>query len=113
MAIILDTKDWAERPGEWIGELQLGAYDAGICLIFNLTEKGGGPKLHRHPYAETFIIRSGRAIFTLGDNKVEARPGQILIAPAGMPHAFTNPDDAILETIDVHESGKFITEWLE
>jgi mannose-6-phosphate isomerase-like protein (cupin superfamily) len=39
--------------------------------------------------------------------------GQIHIAPPNTPHKFTNVGPGHLETIDIHDNGKFITEWLE
>src|SRR5215207_3600986 len=36
---------------------------------------GGGPKLHRHPYEEVFIVQEGTATFTAGDETVEVKSG--------------------------------------
>lgn len=114
MARIIERKEWADHPDRWQGELQCGQYGADICIIFNiLPEPGGGPRLHQHPYAETFIVRSGTGLFTLGDQQITATAGQILIAPPDTPHKFTNVGSGPLETIDIHNSGKFITHWLE
>ncbi len=114
MAKVIDRSDWAHSPVAWDGEIQCGPHGANLCLIFNLIEKpGGGPRLHTHPYAETFIIREGRGLFTVGEQKIEATAGQILIAPAGVPHKFTNLGPGPLETIDIHENGTFVTDWLE
>ena len=55
---------------------------------------GAGPRLHSHPYAETFVIRSGRALFTIGGETVEATAGQILVAPKDTPHKFRISDPA-------------------
>jgi hypothetical protein len=36
-----------------------------ISIIQEYTDKAGsGPRLHRHPYSETFIVRRGEALFT-------------------------------------------------
>ena len=59
------------------------------------------------------MIRRGRARFTLGDEQVEAAEGDILVAPAGLPHKFENLGPGPLETIDIHQNGSFATEWLE
>ena len=32
------------------------AYDAPVSFFLLLTKRGEGPGLHRHPYAETFIV---------------------------------------------------------
>jgi len=114
MAHVIEREDWAEHLDRWQGELQCGAYGADICIIFNfLPEPGGGPRLHRHPYAETFIVRSGIGLFTVGDQQITATAGQILITPPDTPHKFTNIGPGPLETTDIQPNGKFITEWLE
>jgi mannose-6-phosphate isomerase-like protein (cupin superfamily) len=114
MAKVIDRTDWADHPALWKGEWEGATAGAAISVIFNRqTEPGGGPRLHSHPYAETFIIRSGEAVFTVGGETIRARAGQIVVVPAGVPHKFTNPGPEPLESIDIHESGRFITEWLE
>ncbi|QCI67393.1 cupin domain-containing protein [Phreatobacter stygius] len=114
MAQLIRREDWAFEPGRWHGEWQGAAAGAGVSVIFvSQTEIGAGPKLHRHPYPETFIVRTGRALFTVGEREIEVEAGQILVAPANVPHKFGNLGPGLLETIDIHESGGFITEWLE
>ena len=114
MTHVINREDWADDLEYWRGELQGGAHGANISMIFSrLAEAGGGPRLHRHPYPETFIIRSGEALFTVGGEEIRADAGQIVIVPSNTPHKFTNAGSTPLETIDIHESGKFITEWLE
>lgn len=113
MHSIIDRSEWAEESDKWLGEVQLGAHGGNLCLIFNLMPPGRGPRLHRHPYAETFIIRAGRALFTVSEHTVEAGSGQIVVVPADTPHKFINPGPDVLETIDIHERGSFVTEWLE
>jgi mannose-6-phosphate isomerase-like protein (cupin superfamily) len=106
--------DWLENPEIFHGEWQGGAHGAGICVIVNHIERvGAGPRLHMHPYAETFVVRTGHARFTVGDATIEARDGDILVAPAGTPHKFENLGPGPLQTIDIHENGEFITNWLE
>lgn len=86
---------------------------APASLIFFDGPPGSGPKLHRHPYVEVFVILEGRATFTVGDAVIEASGGQILIAPAGVPHKFVNSGDGPLRQLDIHTSDRFVTEWLE
>lgn len=108
-------------PNEWLvdlehfhGEWQGRHLGAGLCIIANrIDAAGGGPPLHRHPYAETIIVRSGTGCFTFGDRQIELGAGHILVIPPGTPHKFSNVGPRPLETIDIHENGEFITEWLE
>lgn len=114
MAHVIDRETWAGESEGWHGELQGAPYGAGVSVIFfSRVEMGGGPRLHQHPYAETFIVRAGRGLYTIGDQEIEARAGQILVCPANTPHKFKNLGPGRLETIDIHASETFITEWLE
>jgi mannose-6-phosphate isomerase-like protein (cupin superfamily) len=114
MTSIIEPTQWLTDIDRFHGEWQGGQHGANICVIANhIAEPGGGPRLHRHPYAETLVVRRGRGMFTVGDRKIEGQTGEILVVPAGMPHKFENLGPGPLETVDIHESGKFITEWLE
>lgn len=87
--------------------------DAPVSIIFVDSPPGSGVRLHRHPYAETFIVQEGTATFTVGGETFEVRGGQIVVAPAGTPHKFVNSGDGPLKQIDIHANGRFVTEWLE
>ena len=67
-----------------------GAGPAGISLILDQSEPGGGPRLHRHPYDETWLIQEGNLLFQVGDRVAPATVGDIVIAPPHTPHRFTN-----------------------
>jgi mannose-6-phosphate isomerase-like protein (cupin superfamily) len=114
MTSITQPSEWLSDPVRLRGEWQGGAHGANICVIANRIEApGGGPTLHSHPYTEIFVTRSGRGLFRIGDETVEATAGQILVCPPGTPHKFENLGPGPLETVDIHENGAFITEWLE
>lgn len=114
MSGVTKAEDWLTDLAGFHGEWQGAAYGAEMCVIANRIEgPSGGPRLHSHPYPEVFVIRSGRALFTLGEAKIEATRGDILVAPANTPHKFENLGPDPLETIDIHQSGEFVTEWLE
>ena len=106
----LDGEDWTENYEELPG-------GAGISIILeSTTREGVGPRLHRHPYAETFIIRRGSATFTVGAGaeaqEIVGHAGQILVVPAQIPHRFrTGPDG--YEAVHIHANERFVTEWLE
>ena len=75
-------------------------------------EAGVGPRLHKHPYAETFIIRRGWATFTIGSTELQGRAGQVLVVPANTPHKFSTGPDGY-EAVHIHANPRFVTEWLE
>lgn len=114
---VIDKASWADATagsGNWRGEFEGGAYGAGICVIFVRTETiGDGPRLHKHPYPETFLVRNGNVRFTVGAETIDATAGQIVVCPAHVPHKFENLGPGLLEQIDIHEGGSFETIWLE
>lgn len=104
---------WRNDPGRWHGEWQRPETGSGVAIIFNETDEiGFGPAPHRHPNAETFIVRAGRVRFVIDGEAVIATSGDILVAPANATHSFENLGPERLEMIDVHASPTFITEWL-
>lgn len=96
------------------GENFRGAeHEATISVILDRSEAGQGPRLHRHPYDETWIVEEGRLTFQLGDERAEAGPGDIVVAPPGVPHKFTNAGPGPSRLICIHASPAMETEWLE
>lgn len=86
---------------------------ANFSLIFVDLAPDDGPRLHRHPYEEVFIVLEGSPRFTVGSQTVEARPGQVLIVRPQVAHKFINAGAGRLRQIDIHASPSFRTEWLE
>lgn len=87
--------------------------DTSISFIWVELPPGGGPRLHKHPYEEVFVVQEGQATFTVGSGTLEVKAGNIVIVPAGVPHTFLNSGEGLLRQIDIHASPQFITEWLE
>jgi len=70
-----------------------------------MASSGVGPKLHRHPYAETFIVQEGQATFTVGDDRIEARAGDVVVAQANVPRAFVNSGQDELRSVTSTHPG--------
>lgn len=87
--------------------------DANVSFIWVDMAPGEGPRLHKHPYEEVFIVQQGQVTFTVDSTTLEAKAGHIVIVPAGVLHKFVNSGNGPLRQIDIHHSPKFITEWLE
>jgi quercetin dioxygenase-like cupin family protein len=87
--------------------------DVPFSIILVHSAPGAGPRLHRHPYAEVFVIESGQATFQLGEDRIVATGGQIAVAAANVPHAFTNTGTGELRLTAIHGAAEFNTEWLE
>ncbi len=86
---------------------------ANVSFFIVDTPPGSGPKLHKHPYEEVFVVQEGTATFTAGDETIEAKGGQIVVVPAGVAHKFVNSGTGRLRQVNVHASERFVTEWLE
>ena len=110
-ARIIDLAD--PGYGEDANEVQGHNHSAAVSVIVVDAPPGGGPKLHRHPYEEIFVIQEGSVTFTAEDETIEARGGQVVVVPAGVAHKFTNSGTGRLRQVDIHASERFVTEWLE
>ncbi len=104
---------WTTDPARWSGEFQGTALHSAVSIIFTRMDRAGaGPALHRHPYAETFLVRRGTVVFSDGVGSFEASAGEIVVVPAFMPHGFMAKHGPV-EMIDIHASPVFVTEWLD
>ena len=99
--------------GDGANEFQGHHLGVGVSFIVVDAPPRRGPKLHKHPYEEIFVLHEGTATFTAGDETIEARAGQVVVVPAGVPHKFVNSGAGPLRQTDIHPSRRFITEWLE
>ena len=95
------------------GNLKGADHGASISLILDHSEPGHGPRLHRHPYDETWVVIDGQLTFQAGDEQFHAGPGDIVIVPPGAPHMFTNHGPARASLVCIHASPTFETEWLQ
>lgn len=95
------------------GNLKGADHGASVCLIFDESDPGGGPRLHRHTYDETWVVIEGNLTFRSGEEDLHAGPGDIVIVPPHTPHKFTNDGPGRSRLVCIHASPTFITEWLE
>jgi mannose-6-phosphate isomerase-like protein (cupin superfamily) len=102
------------QGGPWRGSLDGVALGGPVTVLaYGTDETGAGPRLHVHPYDETFIVIEGRARFFVGDTTLDACAGEVVLGPAGVPHTFKNLGPGRLQTIDIHHSPRWIQTDLE
>ena len=108
---ILDLDDLSHtiQSHEFVGA-EYGDVPFSVILVHSTP--GAGPQLHRHPYAEVFIVESGEATFRLGDETVVVRGGHVVVGPPDVPHGFTNTGTDELRLTAIHGAPRFDTEWL-
>jgi mannose-6-phosphate isomerase-like protein (cupin superfamily) len=107
--IELDDLEHSEHSHEFVGSAHL---DVPFSIILVHSQPGVGPKLHRHPYAEVFVVHSGEATFQIGDATAVVEGGHVVVSPPGEAHGFTNTGTGELRLTAIHGAGRFSTEWL-
>ena len=88
-----------ENPatGERITFVRTTADTGGELLVMDSvwTRPGHCAPAHAHPeIEERWRVVSGRACFRIGDDEIDARPGDEVVAPPGITHVAWNPTDA-------------------
>jgi len=106
---VVEAADWLTAFNPWQGSIEGVDLGTGVTVLAYATDEiGKGPTLHVHPYDEIFILREGRALFTVGDREVEVGAGQIVLGPAHVPHKYHNLGPGRLESLDIHVSKRWI-----
>ena len=88
-------------------------HGATVSLILDRSDPGQGPRLHRHPYDETWFVQAGNVTFQSGESSIQAGPGDIIVVPPEVPHKFTNDGPGTSQLVCIHASPTIIGEWLE
>ena len=98
-----------EREGPWRGVIAGESLGGSVTVLtYGTDEVGAGPRLHVHPYDETFVVIFGRARFFVGEIVIDVSAGEVAFGPAGVPHRFENVGPGRLQTIDIHHSPTWI-----
>jgi quercetin dioxygenase-like cupin family protein len=85
-----------------------GRGDAPVSIFVTEYDRGHGPPLHLHPYPEVFVVQTGTAEFTVGEDKLSVSGGHIVVVPAETPHGFKGAGDDKLRVVSVHPSGEVL-----
>jgi quercetin dioxygenase-like cupin family protein len=56
------------------GNLTGAEYGATTSLIVDRSEPGHGPRLHKHPYDETWVVIEGSLTFQAGEERLTRVP---------------------------------------
>jgi quercetin dioxygenase-like cupin family protein len=104
-----DDLDHTEHADELVGA-EHGDVPFSVILVHSAP--GAGPRLHRHPYAEVFIVEDGEATFRIGDETIVLGGGHVVISPPGEAHGFMNTGSGTLRLVAIHGAPRFTTEWL-
>ena len=99
----------SDAPRPWRGNVpgELFAGEVTVLTYGNETV-GEGPRLHVHPYDETFVVIEGNVRFFVGNEVIDAEAGEVVFGPKGLPHRFENRGPGRMQTIDIHHSPRWI-----
>lgn len=113
-AAVLRAAQWLSDKPAWAGYFDGRDLGTNVTVVaFSTDEVGAGPCLHVHPYDELFMLTKGRALVTVGERRIEASAGDVVLGPAEVPHKYHNLGPGSLETIDIHLSDRWIQTDLE
>ena len=79
-----------------------GKDEAPVSVFVTRYERGKGPQLHLHPYPEVFVVQTGTAEFTVGEDRLTVEAGHVVVVPARTPHGFKSAGDEILRVTSIH-----------
>jgi quercetin dioxygenase-like cupin family protein len=79
-----------------------GQDEIGISIFVTEYQRGQGPDLHFHPYPEAFVVQTGTAAFTAGDEELTVAAGHIVVVPEQTAHGFKGAGDDTLRVVSIH-----------
>ena len=109
MARVIPIEDLRRSPTAALFE---GGDEVAASIFVTEYQRGQGPDLHVHPYAEVFVVETGTATFTAGDEELTVTGGHIVIVPPETPHGFKGAGDDLLRVVSVHPNGRTIQTWV-
>ena len=101
MATVTPIDDLRRSPTAVLFE---GREEIPVSIFVTEYQRGRGPDLHWHPYAEVFVVETGTAEFTAGNERITVEGGNIVTVPAETPHGFKCVGDDTLRVVSVHPS---------
>jgi mannose-6-phosphate isomerase-like protein (cupin superfamily) len=93
IAFLLD----AEETGGAIGAIE---------FLAPRSFAGPPPHIHRRMH-DVAVVLEGTMSFQLGDETGTAGPGELLLAPRGVPHTFSNPSESPLRLLNLFVPGGY------
>ena len=111
MTETLPSWPYPDRPRA--GSFEGAEHGSEVSFFVVDAAPGKGPRLHTHPYSETFLVQAGRGSFRRGERSIEAAAGDVVVVPADTPHGFQSLGPENLRLVAIHASPHVETHWLE
>jgi mannose-6-phosphate isomerase-like protein (cupin superfamily) len=110
-------RDRDDRPFRWLDatfHVKVSGRDTdGRCVVFDtLRPEKVGPPLHLHTDCdEWFFVRDGTFKFQVGTDLLRLSPGDSLLVPRHVPHAFVKTSDGVARLIVMHQPAATMEEY--
>lgn len=76
-----------------------------LLVGLNCFEPGQSQAVHAHARADKFyVVLTGKANFIVGERTVAAGPGDLILAPAGVPHGVARADTRTVVLVTIAPS---------
>jgi len=100
------TFPYAGQPMRVLAEPS-GQFDGFAAAEMSVPPRFAGPVPHvHHGFDEGIYVLTGRLLLTYGDDEpVEAPAGSFCLAPRGLRHTFSNPDDSPARVLGLWSPG--------
>ncbi|MCH2223668.1 MAG: cupin domain-containing protein [Crocinitomicaceae bacterium] len=103
-----EGKEWDVLGVKIVGKILSSQTNDEYSVIISETPPNQGPPAHVHTHEdELFYILKGKYIFNFGDEKIEAKQGDFIKLPRGIPHSFVNTDSIVGITMNTITPGGF------
>ncbi len=106
---VISSQTLELRPGGTV-KFEGAPYGVDGSFFHVKSPPGTGSMLHLHPYPETWLVQSGQARFTIGQDEIEVQTGDIVVAAPNIAHKFLNVGDGVLEMFCLHPASRMVQE---
>ncbi len=101
-------KEWNIFGAKIIGKIMSEQTNGEYSVILTETPPDGGPPMHVHTHEdELFYVLKGNYMFHYGEKTIEAKEGDFIRLPKGVPHRFVNKDSITGITMNTITPGGF------
>jgi quercetin dioxygenase-like cupin family protein len=97
--------------GQEVATFHGSKHGANVSFFIVHFSPGKGPRKHRHPYEETFILLEGEIEAIVDGETKNFSENNIVIIPAGVWHEFKNCSERPVFMINLHPVAEMVTEW--
>jgi quercetin dioxygenase-like cupin family protein len=77
-------------------------------VMYSRIVPGSGPRRHRHPHAEIFVLHDGQARYEVEGTHLDA-VGNMVIVPPDAWHTFVNTGTGMLRQTAIHQNPRAVT----